>query len=266
MSATQPVRILLPRDYLPFLETIGESPETIVMHYMIRANLATIFCVGTAEDFSAAVVQWQGQPREPMGFGTSGTDIWRILQTMSGWEAINVPLTVAATLATSMTEDDDTSIDSVRHYEDIYYTLQKSALAPNRTIDGVTVRLLTSADAPLMQAAPRELRPANGFLGIEEALDMNIIVGAIAGDTLVAIAQEVAQSPSFIEVGVYTAPDYRQRGISTQATYVVCQQIQALGKVPVWSTGEDNWGSQNVAQKIGFEEVSRRVYLIPEDR
>ena len=44
----------------------------------------------------------------------------------------------------------------------------------------------------------------------------------------------------------------------------MARRLQAEGQTPVWSTGEDNWASQRVAEKVGFAEVSRRMYLIPQ--
>ena len=34
-----------------------------------------------------------------------------------------------------------------------------------------------------------------------------------------------------------------------------------MGLVPVWSAGEDNETSLRIAARLGFDEVSRRVYL-----
>ncbi|MEO1644356.1 MAG: GNAT family N-acetyltransferase [Chloroflexota bacterium] len=246
-----------------FLSTIGETPETVYTRQAIRDSKATVYCVGEADDFSAAVVQWHVQPKEPMGFGTSGTDLWATLQQVSGWEVINVPLTMADDLAKTMTAD-DTNIDSVRRYGDIYYTLTRPAIAPAFDDSDIDIRLLTVDDAEMMHRAPRELQRANGFVRIEDALRQNSIACGIVDNEIVAISQTVGKSETMIEVGVHTAEAYRGKGISTQASYLVCQQIQAQGKLPVWSTGEDNWASQKVAQKIGFEEVSRRVYLIPQ--
>jgi RimJ/RimL family protein N-acetyltransferase len=44
----------------------------------------------------------------------------------------------------------------------------------------------------------------------------------------------------------------------------VAQAIQADGRVPVWSCGAPNLASMAIARRLGFEEVSRRTYLIPE--
>lgn len=257
------MKILSADEHDAFLATIGETPQTVYTRQAVREGKATVYCVGEADDFSAAVAQWRGQPKEPMGFGTSGADLWTTLQQVSGWEVINVPLTIVDDLAEAMTAD-DTAIDSVRHYDDIYYTLTRPAIAPAFDNDKVDVRLLTTNDAEMMHRAPRELQRANGFMSIEDALRQNIIACGIVNDEIVAISQEGGHSETMIEIGVYTAEAYRGQGISTQASYLVSKQIQAQSKLPVWSTGEDNWASQKVAQKIGFEEVSRRVYLIPE--
>ncbi len=42
----------------------------------------------------------------------------------------------------------------------------------------------------------------------------------------------------------------------------VVEQIQAARQFPVWSTGEPTLASLQVAQKLGFEEVTRRTYVI----
>ena len=47
-------------------------------------------------------------------------------------------------------------------------------------------------------------------------------------------------------------------GMSKQ---IFIAEIQAAGLNPVWSTSEENVPSQRVAAKLGFVEVSRRVYV-----
>ena len=56
---------------------------------------------------------------------------------------------------------------------------------------------------------------------------------------------------------------WREKGFATAAASRVAQEIQAKGKVPAWSCGEDNIASLRVAQKLGFTEVGRRTYVIP---
>ena len=43
-------------------------------------------------------------------------------------------------------------------------------------------------------------------------------------------------------------------------------ELQAMNRLPVWSTGESNRASQRVAEKIGLKLVRRRTYLsVPHD-
>jgi predicted GNAT family acetyltransferase len=63
---------------------------------------------------------------------------------------------------------------------------------------------------------------------------------------------------------VYTKEAYRRRGFATAAASLVARRVQEAGQIPVWSAGGHNVASLRVAEKLGFEEVSRRVYVIPE--
>ena len=56
-----------------------------------------------------------------------------------------------------------------------------------------------------------------------------------------------------------TLEEWRGRGLATAAASLVAQAIQESGRAPMWSAG--NPASLRVAQKLGFVEVSRRVYI-----
>ena len=51
------------------------------------------------------------------------------------------------------------------------------------------------------------------------------------------------------------------KGFASSAASIVVRRIQERGRTPVWSAGEGNAASLRVAAKLGFVEVSRRVYL-----
>ena len=51
--------------------------------------------------------------------------------------------------------------------------------------------------------------------------------------------------------------------VATAAAALVAERVQAHGRIPVWSCGGTNVASLRVAAKLGFREVSRRVYLLP---
>jgi predicted GNAT family acetyltransferase len=118
-------------------------------------------------------------------------------------------------------------------------------------------------DLPLLDAAPREIQGA-GFGGTRALLEEGVVAGAIVDGALVAIAHASALTPRHADIGVATLDVWRGRGFASAAAALVAQQVQATGRTPVWSTGEDNVASQRVAEKLGFVEVGRRVYVIVE--
>ena len=78
---------------------------------------------------------------------------------------------------------------------------------------------------------------------------------------LVAVAFTAARGARYADVGIVTRDDWSNRGLSTAAAALVCADIQAAGQIPVWGTSVDNVASRRVAAKLGFAEVSRRVYV-----
>lgn len=47
------------------------------------------------------------------------------------------------------------------------------------------------------------------------------------------------------------------------AASLAVRWLQARGLTPTWSPGEDNWASQRVAEKLGFQQHMERTYVIP---
>lgn len=125
------------------------------------------------------------------------------------------------------------------------------------------VRLLTVEDAGLIEAAPKAIRGA-GFASREEMLTAGIVAGAGFGGELVAIAHTSARTEKCSDIGVATLEPGRCRGFSTAAVSLGAGAIQDAGQIPEWSVGADNHVSVQVAQKLGFKEVSRRTYAVLE--
>ena len=89
------------------------------------------------------------------------------------------------------------------------------------------------------------------------------MAGAIVEGRLVAIAHTSAITQKHADIGVYTVEAHRRQGLSTACAGLVAAAVQETGRTPTWSTGEDNWASLRVAEKLGLREVGRRVYVIP---
>jgi predicted GNAT family acetyltransferase len=93
-------------------------------------------------------------------------------------------------------------------------------------------------------------------------LNQTAAAGAIINNQLVAIAQNYALTEGYGDIGVFTLPDWRGRGFAAAAAAQVARWLQGNGRIPVWSCGESNLASLRVAEKVGFVESGRRVYLI----
>jgi predicted GNAT family acetyltransferase len=122
---------------------------------------------------------------------------------------------------------------------------------------------LTVEDADLIEAAPKAIRGA-GFASREEILTAGIVAGAGFGGELVVIAHTSARTEKCSDIGGATLEPWRFRGFSTAAVSLVAGAIQDADQIPEWSVGADNHASVQVAQKLGFKEVSRRTYVILE--
>jgi RimJ/RimL family protein N-acetyltransferase len=147
----------------------------------------------------------------------------------------------------------------VRYYGDRYYTLTR----PAKRFENACVRQLSIEDLPLLKASPEFARAA-GFGGPQQLLEESFMACGIVDGKIVASAQAYARSERHADIGVVTLDGYRGHGLATTAASIVAQRLQEAGEIPLWSTGEDNYASQRIAEKLGFTEAGRRVYVIVE--
>ncbi len=92
-------------------------------------------------------------------------------------------------------------------------------------------------------------------------LTQGIVAGAVVEGRLVGIAHTSAITDRHADIGVSTLEPFRGRGFATAAASMVARRVQDTGRIQVWSAGEGNAASLRVAAKVGFAEVSRRVYI-----
>ena len=246
---------LTPQECLTLADSIGDTPMTVISGSRLKQGMCDAYVAGTLPNVTAALVFDAYCPDEPCGFGTDADALWQLLKATDGWSCINVDTSCAEPLGALIEADTGTS---VRYYGDVYHAL----LEPVHRYPNEAVRLLTSEDVQYLAEAPPEVQ-GNGYKTHETMVTEGIAAGDIVDGNIVAIAHTYAETNLHADIGVSTVEAWRKNGFATAAASLVAQEIQAKGKVPVWSCGEDNIPSLRVAQKLGFTEVSRRTYVIP---
>ena len=235
---------------------LGDTPETLISVHLLRRGSCRAYVAGDPARFEGAIVQATGFPTEPTGFGSDAGVLWELLQAVEGWDCINVSTGCARPLGEILSRETGAT---VRYLDDVTHTLTEAAA----TVKNEAVRLLTEADLDLLASAAPELR-ASCWDSVQGLLEEGIVACAVVGGRIVATALTAARTEHHAEVGVYTKKAYRRQGFATATASLVARQVQEAGQIPVWSAGGHNVASLRVAQKLGFVEVSRRVYVIPE--
>jgi len=251
-----PTTLLDARGCRALADALGDTPETTLAAHLLRRGLCRAYVAGEPSRLQGAVVQAEDAPAEPMAFGSDPEALWTLLRSVEGWECVNVGLECAAALGEMFAADLGAP---VRYYGDIYYVLAR----PVARFEHEAVRRLTSEDLGLLESAPAALR-GSGFGGPQKLLSDGVVACAVVSGSVVSIAHTSAQTARHAEIGVFTLERWRRRGFATAAASIVARCVQEAGQAPVWSTGEDNIASQRVAEKLGFVQVSRRVYIIPD--
>ena len=216
------------------------------------------YVVGEPTRFDAAVVLLQDNMGELQGFGEDPEALWSILGPLEGWRAVAVSASVAPRLGALIRASTG---GNVAYYGDVYHTLTRPVVAHSHP----DVRQLTVDDRALFEGVADDLKP--GIRGdVESVLREGFVAGAVVDDRIVSVAHTNATTARYADIGVFTHEDCRNRGYSTASAAIVAEAIRESGRTPVWSCGEDNLSSLRVAAKLGFDEVSRRTYVIPFNR
>ncbi len=248
-------RQLDPEQYPVLAAALGDTPESVISVHQLTRGIAAAYVAGDPAHFHGALIHHSADPGEPVAFGADAAVLWELLQRVQGWGCVNVPDSCAHQLGQLIAAETGTR---VRYYGDIYHTLTTPVVPFHHSV----VRPLTLDDLALLEAAPDEVRGGN-WESTCAMIETGIVAGAVVTGRLVAIAFTAALTPKHADIGVSTLADWRGQGLATAAAALVAARVQAVGKTPVWSTGEDNWASLRVAQKLGFTPVAQRTYLIP---
>ena len=246
---------LTSEECLVLSDVLGDTPMSVIPTSRLKHGGCDAYIAGTLPDITAALIFDPFCPDEPCGFGTDADALWQLLKATDGWSCINVDAACAEPLGKLIEADKGTRI---RYYGDVCHAL----LEPVHRYTNEVVRLLTPEDVTPLAKAPAEVQ-GNGYKTHEAMLTDGIAAGAVVDNNIVAIAHTYAETDLHADIGVSTIEAWREKGFATAAASLVAQEIQARGKVPAWSCGEDNIASLRVAQKLGFTEIGRRTYVIP---
>jgi GNAT superfamily N-acetyltransferase len=249
------------QECLVLADLLGDTPMTVISASRLKQGMCDAYIAGSLSDVNAALVFDAYCPDEPCGFGADAEALWQLLKETHGWGCVNVESACAASLGALIEADRGTSI---RYYGDVCHALLEPVCTDwvTQPLPNTAVRLLTLEDTVRLAKAPAEVR-GNGYKTHEAMLTNGIAVGAVVDGNIVAIAHTYAETGLHADIGVSTVEQWRGKGFATAAASLVAREIQAKGKVPAWSCGEDNTASLRVAQKLGFTEVGRRTYVIP---
>jgi predicted GNAT family acetyltransferase len=136
-------------------------------------------------------------------------------------------------------------------WDRVIYTL---ADAPNFTVPaGTIVRRLTALDAyHLWGLLPDSRWIVKTWGGAAGLAGSGCAWGGFVNGRLASVACTFFMGYDYEEIGVITETEFRGRGLSGACAGALCQDIQARGKRPSWTTSLDNAPSKRVAEKLGF--------------
>ena len=234
------------------IETIEETPETVIPLHLMMQGVCKVYSVGDPASSRAVIVQGDNLREEPFGIGNDAKALWALLRHLDDWKVVDVSPAVAPRFGAIIRE---ATGRRAWYYDDVYHTMTR----PAPTFDDPAVRELTQEDMDLIKAAGVD--GANFRGGLPALIEQGAIAGAVVDGRIVSTAQTAAITESYADIGVATDERWRGRGFATAAASIVARRIQETGRTPVWSCGEDNLASLRVAQKLGFQEVSRLTYV-----
>jgi len=202
----------------------------------------------------------QAKPRRPAADDApwDGQVLWDFLKSTGGWDCVNVCAKYAMALGDLMATDLGTPVG---YYDDVYHVLPRPVVRYRNP----HVRRLRRTDLRLLERAPEAIRDS-GFGDPATLLRDGIAAGAIIDRTLVSLAHTYSLTSRHADLGVYTLDAWRCRGFASAAASIVAHRAQKAGLTPAWRTEHDNTASLRVARKLGFVELTRRTYVVPEKK
>jgi len=96
---------------------------------------------------------------------------------------------------------------------------------------------------------------------IEEFERLGVGYALRAGEAAASWCLSVYVAGNDYELGIATAPAYRNQGCATRVAAACLEQGYAQGRTPHWHCSDDNLPSAAVAEKVGFTDPTRHAVL-----
>jgi predicted GNAT family acetyltransferase len=146
---------------------------------------------------------------------------------------------------------------------DKLYMLDRAKFHPAKPANDFTVRQLTSADQSAFDAflgnCPKEDREESDI-----GIDHEMTFATFDGDRIISAASAYDWR-GFVDIGVLSDPTYRKKGLSKAAATPLCKHFIDKERVVIYRHDYDNYGSQGVAQGLGFTPYPDMGAIKPED-
>ncbi|MFE3179369.1 GNAT family N-acetyltransferase [Streptomyces violascens] len=152
------------------------------------------------------------------------------------------------------------SFDRVVPWERMVYVQRERATAP-RSPRGVTIRPLTSADAPaLVRLAPDSAWIHASWGGPSGLGRSGHAWGAFRQGALLGVACTYFRGGAYEDIAVVTAPDQRRRQLALGCVVALSRDIAARGRATSWTCSRHNRASRALAWTAGFRLVREYVH------
>jgi hypothetical protein len=248
-------RLLRPGEKSELADALGDSPETALPVHLLRKGNGQVYMAGELPDFQAVIIEDYSVGPELMAFGSDTYSLWRLLEGIDGWDAVNVPGSIGRELADIIREEIRVPI---RLVDDVYQV----PAGPIPLFYNDEVRMLTHRDIELLEATPDAIRDCFDD-DLEVVLDEELLAGAVLpGAGIVAIGSTYGMQEKYVDIAISTLEAYRCRGYARAAASLVASATHQAGRTPIWSCAPTNLGSLQVARHLGFREVSRRANIV----
>jgi RimJ/RimL family protein N-acetyltransferase len=120
---------------------------------------------------------------------------------------------------------------------------------------------LVELDAELLPRTEWADDTIHAFGSLEAWSERGIGHCLLAGDEVVAQATAGPRTRTLMELGVWTRPSHRRRGLSTLVSLHAAVACEARGGVVWWNTNAENVGSIRTAMRIGFTAERRYDFV-----